>query len=107
MAWRSAALNCLVFATTSTIGPPTRSESGVMPVSKRLSEILDFPIVQFALRDVRNAALACRALATREPPSSDNGAKKIARRVAFGAVAGTVDEIGATIPLRRLCRSLA
>ena len=41
---------------------------------KRLNEVLNLPVVKFALRDVGDAPLASRALSPREAPARDNGA---------------------------------
>ena len=56
------------------------------------------------LRDVRHPALAFRIGPAGEALRRDDAAEKIARAVALGAMAETVDEIGAAIPLRRTRR---
>ena len=53
------------------------------------------------LGDVRHKALPFRIGTAGKALACNDAAEKIARAVAFGAMAETVDEIGAAIPLRR------
>src|SRR5262249_39653407 len=70
---------------------------------ERLDKVLDFPIFQFALRDVRHTTLPGWTLPPRTSPASDHSAKQITRRVTFAAVTCATHQIGAAIPWRRLC----
>src|SRR5437016_12674504 len=60
---------------------------------ERFDEILNFPIVKLALRDVGDATLPCRVLPTSKSSAGDDGAEYVARRMTFGTVAGAIDEI--------------
>src|SRR5262249_10094358 len=56
-------------------------------------------------RDVGDpAAAALRIRAAGKSLACDDAAEHVARTVAFGAMARTVDEIGASVPLRRSAR---
>ena len=61
-------------------------------------------MLQASWRDVGDEALAVRRRPAGEALALDDGAKRVARAVAFGAMARTVDQIGASVPLRRLRR---
>ncbi len=54
--------------------------------------------MELPLGDVGHPAAPGRVRPTREPQPGDDGAEEIARAVAFGAMAGAVDEIRAAIP---------
>src|SRR4029079_13183528 len=69
---------------------------------EHFDEILDLPVMQLALREVGHAARPGRPLAAGEAPARDDRAEKIARRMTFGAMAGCVHQIGASVPLRGL-----
>src|SRR5208282_3354346 len=73
-------------------------------VFRRPGDILLRPMLQPDRGDVRHPALAVRTGSAGKARAGDDGAEKIARAVAFGAVPGAVDQISAAIPLRRLRR---
>src|SRR4029077_2063586 len=62
------------------------------------------PVLQLGLGDIRKAALVIANRIAGEALSGNDGAKTIARAVTFGAMGGTIDQIGAAIPLRRIRR---
>src|SRR3984885_10288587 len=62
------------------------------------------PMLQASWRDVGDEALAVRRRPAGKALALDDGAKRVARAVAFGAMARTVDQISASVPLRRLRR---
>src|SRR5208283_2536746 len=71
-------------------------------VFRRPGDILLRPMLQPDRGDVRHPALAVWTGPAAKALAGDDGAEKIARAVALGAVPGTVDQISAAIPLRRL-----
>ena len=85
---------------TGAMEPPTESPSGVLPVSSRYAMSLSEYSFRPLLRDVRDPALAFRIGPAGKALRRDDTAERIARRMAFGAMAGAVHQIGAAIPLR-------
>src|SRR5262249_6371182 len=73
---------------------------GQLPGLEEIGDVLLAPVADALLRYVGYPALAFRIGATREALSRDDAAEKIARAVTLRAMAKTVDEIGAAIPLR-------
>src|ERR1700674_2960152 len=69
---------------------------------KRFGDFWLRPLLQLELGNIREAALAIGSWTAGKTLSGNDGADTIASAVAFGTVAGTVNQIGTAIPLRGL-----
>ena len=69
---------------------------------EKIADVLCAPVRKSLLGDVGHPALAFRIGPARKSLRGDDAAEEIPRAVAFRAMAKTVHEIGAAIPLRRM-----
>src|SRR6476620_6749736 len=78
---------------------------------KQIGDVLLAPFAEALLGDVGDPPLARQVRTAREALVSFDRAQNVPRAVAFGAVAGAIDQIGAAVPLRRFagirCERLA
>src|SRR5882672_8589277 len=75
---------------------------GRLAVFQRSGDVGFRPLLELELSDVGNAALAVGTWTAGETQARDHAAERVARGVTFRAMAGSVHEISAAVPCRRL-----